>query len=385
MGKESSDAPLPDPNISQSAAKQASTGEGWLNFATGAYNTAQQRQAGIDATAQTAANSALATQTAASSAAAKDRATYEGTFTPLLNSLTSEALNYASPENQAAAAATAGADAQTAIGQQNAATERQQSAMGVNPASGRFQGVQRAQALNGALGIANAKNQAREGVRDKATALQTNAANLASTTNTSALNYSNLANQSGLTATNNLTAANQQSLAANNIMNTGYAGALSGYQGQASTLGNLYGQQLNAWSAQQQADAAETSGIYGALGTGIGLLSGGTKPWVFSSSKEIKEDKAPIADGEALTAIESMPVERWRYMPGIEDGGEHIGPYAEDMQRVTGLGDGKGIAVQDAIGLTMKAVQDVSKKVDRISQMVGLGAFPGRAMEEEAA
>jgi hypothetical protein len=69
-------------------------------------------------------------------------------------------------------------------------------------------------------------------------------------------------------------------------------------------------------------------------------------------------------------------------MPGIEDGGEHVGPYAEDMQRVTGLGDGKSIKVQDALGLTMRAVQDVSRKVDRIAQQVGLGAYPGnRGME----
>ena len=49
---------------------------------------------------------------------------------------------------------------------------------------------------------------------------------------------------------------------------------------------------------------------------------------------------------------------------------------------MTGLGDGKSIKVQDALGLTMRAVQDVSRKVDRIAQQVGLGAYPGnRGME----
>jgi hypothetical protein len=158
----------------------------------------------------------------------------------------------------------------------------------------------------------------------------------------------------------------------------GYSGAMQGYAGQAATLGSLYNSQLSSWNAQQQADAANNAGIFGAIGTGLGTAAG------FFSSKDVKTDKEPIPEGQALEAVESMPVERWRYMPGIADGGPHVGPYAEDMKAATGTGDGKTIQAQDAIGLTMKAVQDVNAKVDRLAGMIGLGPFPGRREMEAA-
>ena len=98
---------------------------------------------------------------------------------------------------------------------------------------------------------------------------------------------------------------------------------------------------------------------------GIGQLAGmGTMAFAMSS-KDFKEDKQPV-DG-ALDAIESMPVEKWKYKEGIADESSHIGPYAEDFKEKTGLGDGKTINLVDGLGLTMKAVQELSEKVDTLS------------------
>lgn len=382
MGKESSDAPTPDPNIKKAANAQAATGNAWLNFSTDAYANAQQRQAGIDATASAVSSAALGAQDTALTNAATDRARYENTFVPLQDQIINDAKNYDTPEAQAAAAAAAGADTQSAIAGQQAATERQQASMGVNPNSGRFQGTQRAQGLNSALAVAGAKNDARETTRNTGQALRMNTVGLGANLPQQSLAATQVGLGAGQNAAGVLGAANQQSLAANNIMNTGYAGQMQGYQGQAATLGNLYNSEVNAWSAQQQADAAGMAGLAGAVGTGLGMWAGGG--FKIPSSREFKEDKQPIPEGEALAAVESLPVESWKYQPGISDGGTHVGPYAEDMQRVTGLGDGKSIKVQDAIGLTMKAVQDVNKKVDRIAQQIGIGSFPG-AREVEAA
>lgn len=375
MGKESGDAPTPDPNIKKAANAQAATGTAWLNFSKDAYATAQQRQTGIDATAGAVSGAALGAQDTALTNAATDRARYENTFVPLQDQIINDAKNYDTPEAQAAAAAAAGADTQSAIAGQRAATERQQASMGVNPNSGRFQGTQRASDLNSALAVAGAKNDARELTRNTGQALRMNAVGLGAALPGQAMAGTQLGLGAGSAATGALTQANQQFLTSTAIPMQGYSGAMQGYAGQAATLGNLYNSQVSAYNAQQQADAASTAGLYGAIGTGLGLYAG------YKSSKDVKTDKEPIPEGEALEAVESLPVERWRYMPGIEDGGEHVGPYAEDMQRVTGLGDGKSIKVQDAIGLTMKAVQDVNKKVDRIAEMVGIGAFPGREME----
>ena len=61
-----------------------------------------------------------------------------------------------------------------------------------------------------------------------------------------------------------------------------------------------------------------------------------------------------------------MPVEKWKYKDGVADEGQHIGVYAEDFQQATGMGDGKTINLVDGLGLTMKAVQELSEKVDSL-------------------
>lgn len=378
MGKESGDAPTPDPNIKKAANAQAATGNAWLNFANDAYATAQERQTGIDATAGTVSSAALGAQDTALTNAATDRARYENTFVPLQDQIISDAKNYDTPEAQAAAAAAAGADTQSAIAGQQAATERQQASMGVNPNSGRFQGIQRAQGLNSALAVAGAKNDARETTRNTGFAMRMGAAGLGANLPQQSMAGTQLGLGAGQAATSALTQANQQFLTSTAIPMQGYSGQMQGYAGQAATLGNLYNSQVSAYNAQQQADAAATSGLF----EGLGMLGGAALTKY--SSKEVKEDKQEIPEGKAILAIEAMPVEKWRYMPGIEDGGEHIGPYAEDMQRVTGLGDGKTIQIQDVLGLTMRGLQDVNRKVDRLAEQLGIGAFPG-ARETEAA
>jgi len=156
--------------------------------------------------------------------------------------------------------------------------------------------------------------------------------------------------------------ANANFLSSQGIMGQGYAQGMQGYANQANILNQQYQNQLSAWGMQQQANAADASGIFGAIGTGIGLAF---------SSKKVKENKKKV-DG-ALKAVEKMPVEQWKYKDGVEDSGEHIGPYAEDFQKHTGLGDGQRIALQDAVGVTMKAVQELSEKVDVMAKkMPGL-------------
>ena len=63
-----------------------------------------------------------------------------------------------------------------------------------------------------------------------------------------------------------------------------------------------------------------------------------------------------------------MPVEKWRYKPGRGDGGEHVGPYAQDFAAATGQGDGKSIDMISAIGVTMGAIRDLDKKVDKMAR-----------------
>jgi hypothetical protein len=99
-------------------------------------------------------------------------------------------------------------------------------------------------------------------------------------------------------------------------------------------------------------------------------------PLVLSDEKQ-KEDFAEVPEGEALEAIEDMPIGEWSYKEdsAAADGGErHIGAMAQDVEAQTGIGNGETIPIVDAIGISMKAIQDLASKVDEIGRVVGIGA-----------
>lgn len=130
---------------------------------------------------------------------------------------------------------------------------------------------------------------------------------------------------------------------------------MAGYGQQGSLLNTQYNQQLQSWQANQNS----MSSMMGGLGTLAGIML---------SDKNAKTDKKPLPEGEALGAIRKMPVEKWRYKPGRGDGGEHVGTYAQDFTKATGQGDGKTIDMISAIGVTMGAIRDLDKKVDKMAR-----------------
>lgn len=414
---------------------QGQVGNDWLNFSKEQWALSTKRQADMDAlfakmsgeqlklaqqqfdytqqvTGQqmgmSSAQLALARQIAGQqmeiadwqfSQAKEDRERYLNKFKPIEDQFIDEASNYASPERLAEVAAEAKADVLSAAQQSKEAAARQAASVGINPASGRYAGIDRAGELGTALAVAGAQNNARTATRDKALALKADVTNLGRGLGASSaqavalgLNAGNSASsgstaatglglQAGNAAIGNMNSAaglgintrsgilgvgqGNQSLfnGAANIVNPGFAGAMTGVAGQAAGLQNIYNTQVGIQRDQQQQQSQNFNGIMGALGTGLGL---------FLSDETLKEDKAPIADGEALEQVIELPVESWRYKEGVADEGEHIGTYAQDFQAVTGKGDGHTIPAQDAVGLTMRAVQDLNSKVDRLARAVGI-------------
>lgn len=157
----------------------------------------------------------------------------------------------------------------------------------------------------------------------------------------------------------------------------GFAGTASNILGQRlgaqgttmGAIGGLAGQQAgtsaNMFGTQQQAQS-ELSGRFAKIIGGA--AQGGAAAMV--SSEELKENKKPIKDGETSDKIRDMRIEKWDYKEGVADEGEHVGAYAEEFKNTFGLGDGKSIKFQDAIGVTMKAVQDLAKNVDMLEKMI---------------
>lgn len=359
-GKGKSKAPAPDPNVGLAAMKQAEIAGKWLDFSREQFGVANKRQDAIDALTKRVTEQQLATQDQANQWAKEDRSRYTSVFRPLEDQYIQEAKTWDSQARQDQQSAEARADVLGAADMQRQTANRQMSAMGVNPNSGRFAGVSRAGDTQTALAAAGASNQARDRVRQQGLAMRADAINMGRGLPSQAASSSGLGLSAGNSALGNNLGANSSWQNGLGIMTSGYGGAMQGYGSQASILNQQYANQLNAWSVQQQSSAQNTAGLWGGLGQAFGM---GMQAF---SSKELKEDKQPVEG--ALDAINAMPVEEWKYKDGVADGGRHIGPYAEDFQAATGKGDGKTINLIDAVGVTMKATQELDQKVEKLAR-----------------
>lgn len=269
----------------------------------------------------------------------EDRSRYKSVFEPLQDDFIEEAQNYDSPERQQEASREAVADVRQNAALAQEASRRTLTRMGVDPRSGRFKANERRTAMDTGLASAGAANSARKQIEAEGRGLRAQAVNLGS----------------GF-AVNPATSLGM----AGGAMSSGFKGAMQGQGQKGSLLNTQFQQQMQGWQANQQSSSSMMSGL--------GSLAGMA---MFMSSKDYKENKRPARG--VLDALKEMPVEQWKYKDGIADGGEHIGPYAEDFQAATGKGDGKSIPVIDAVGMTMGAVKELAEKVDTISENMGRG------------
>lgn len=305
-------APAPDPRIGEAAMLSAQTGQDYLAF--------MKDQAAIS-----------------TPWAIEDRARYVDTFRPVEDQIIADAKTYDSPLRQAEAANEAAADVSLSNRLAGDQMKREAMAMGVNPNSGRFLATRGKMATAGALAEAGARNTARRTVRTIGDAKRADVANMGR----------------GL-ALNPGTSLGLST----NAMSAGFQGAMAGYGQQGRLLAEQDAQRMEAWKANQ--------GMMGGLGSAIGSIVGAF------SSEEMKTEKRPVRD--LTKAIKSMRVEKWRYKDGVADEAEHIGPYAEEFQKATGVGDGRTIKFQDAIGVTIGAVKEIADKVDRIERRIKVAA-----------
>ena len=311
MGKSS--APKPDKRIGQAALRAADLGEEYLTW--------MQDQAQIT-----------------KGWAEEDRARHQDTFLPLQDRMIQRAMDEDSPEQRAARASEAVADVrqQAEVGRDQ--RNRQMASKGVNPASGRFAGETRRAGMAEDLAAAGAANTARRQSDAMADGALANAVNLGQ----------GLAVNPGTSMGISSGAAGQ-----------GFQGAMSGHQQMGNMLGQQYQTQMQAWQANQN--------MWGGVGTALGSIAGALP---FQSSKDSKTKKRKSMG--VLDAVKNMPVEEWEYKQGMGDGGgrKHVGPYAEDFQRATGLGNGREISVIDAVGVNMGATQELASQVDRLESKI---------------
>ncbi len=116
---------------------------------------------------------------------------------------------------------------------------------------------------------------------------------------------------------------------------------------------------------------ASLAGGVGGVLSGLGAIGSAGGFGAIFSSRDLKTDKTQIDEDEVLEKVAGLPVEAWRYKPGLGLTTEpHVGTYAEDFQETFGLGDGKTLNLMDTTGVLMASVKSLSKKVKKLE---GLG------------
>lgn len=263
-------APAPDPQIGEAAKANVELGKEWLAFAKDQFAQGNERQAVTDALNTKVINQQLQSQDEANTWGREDRARTKQVFQPVEDSFVKTAQEYDTPAKQAEAAAAAKADVQANAAQQQATSQRQMASMGISPTSGRFAGISRAQDTNTALAAAGAQNTARQIVRDKGLALKADAVNMGKGLASSTAAAYGIGTNAGNSAVANNASANNSFNQNGQIMAQGFGGNINANNSAGGMLNQLYGSQLNAWSAQQQANATSSAG----LASGIGQMAG---------------------------------------------------------------------------------------------------------------
>lgn len=171
-------------------------------------------------------------------------------------------------------------------------------------------------------------------------------------------------------------------MAGSGLANQGLAGMNSGFGaagGMAGSMGSnatsMYGAQASYKNSQDQL-SNQGDPMMEALG-------GAAMKFAMTSDVNQKERIQPMQPGQALKQVEDTPVSEWQYKDDSQaaDGGErHIGPMAQDVQRISGneaAPNGTKIDLISLNGLNMAATKDLSKKVDQLTGVVSKLAFNG--------
>ena len=364
-------APAADPLIGQAALKNSQVAQEALDWYKNTYETdLKPRQAATDALTSRVVNDQLDTSTINKQRGTAQWDRFVSVFQPVEDQTVADSTNIDSAGELARASGEAAAGVQTQFDNAAGQRARSQAAMGINPNSGRAMAMDSEAQLGLAATKAGASNNARLVARDRGITLRAGVANFGRNMPNTAANAYGLSMNANQGATGANAVANAGALNNANFAGQRFNTAIQGNNSAGNIMANQYGQQVSAYNAQQQADAQSSAGI----GNMIGTVGAAAMPYLMSmSSKKIKENKKPVDDGETLDKVKDLPVESWKYKKGVADEGEHVGAYAEDVQKSFGdkaAPGGKAIDMISMHGITLSAVKGLSKQVEKLENKV---------------
>ena len=323
----------------QAAAVQEKLGRDQLAFAREQYDRSAPILEGI-------ANQQMAAQSE-QMAQARDYYNYQkDTYRPLERGLVADAerFNTEAYQNQLAGQAAADAGRAFGIGQQQ--NQRAMAAMGANPNSGRFAGMQNATGLQQAAMRANAMTGARNQAQQMGYARKLDAAGLGrGLAGASAAAYGG-ASQAGSMAGGNAQSAGQNYMG-NMAIGSGTIGA--GQNMQIQGLGNELNNQTSAY--------VNTSGsVLGDIGGALGGAASVYKSGMFGSVRRIKENIEEVGVDQRT----ALPLYEFNYKPEFGDPTiRYVGVMADEVElsypdAVYDMGNGFKAVRYDLLGIEFK-------------------------------
>jgi hypothetical protein len=120
-----------------------------------------------------------------------------------------------------------------------------------------------------------------------------------------------------------------------------------------------YNMQQQSINAQNANAASQSNGLWGAVGS----LGAAAIPLI--SSRELKSVGEPVNVDNVLSAVRSLPVDRWTYNGDVV---VHVGTYAEDFNAALGLDPKPYIHQVDLFGALMASIQSLAEKVEKLEK-----------------
>jgi hypothetical protein len=270
-GKGGSKAPKPDPNIGIAQLELANISreylESWKSEVWPALQAQAEKQE-IRADEQWSLDREV--QLRQMQIAEQEYRRREELFFPIEERQIAEAMKAGGPEDQERQAALALGDVRAATQRYQQDLAMQQQAYGIDPSAGRFQGMQRAATVDTAAMEAAAANRARQAAEQLGWAKRMDALALGAGQFGNQATSTGLALSAGQQALMSGQIPIQNTMAMGQSMGGAYGGAMQGW-GQVGQLGvQKYQADVNAYSAQQQAAAQQSS----AFGSTLGALAG---------------------------------------------------------------------------------------------------------------
>lgn len=365
----SPDIPAADPRIAEAALANTEIArealDWYKNYQTTVLAPLQQRTADVN---ERVTNQAMDIAQRNSDISNDTYQYQKATFRPIEQSVASSAATYDTEANREKLAGQAQGDVQQAFDAAAADRTREMQRMGVNPSSARTAAVLAQADTAKAAALASAGNKARSAAEAVGWARKVDAASLGRNLSNQQATAAQIALSGGNSASQATGATAAGARADAGVMQQGFGTGIQGF----GSAGNLFAQ----GSAQDIQSATASSGMQNDIfGTLIGA-GGRVLAAKYPSDKTIKKDRKPVKPSAAMQAVESMPIDRWKYdetKTPIADGKEHIGPMAQDFQREVG-GDGKTIDMIDAIGVTMAAVKDLGSRMKKMESAASMAA-----------